>query len=406
MGCIGFFIRSNHFWFFEKKHVFPAPFLNYVRNATFSRHIQSKFSYLNDYLSNILKGGLDKDEHRRPLKAVFHDPSGIYLDSSGRIYFSERGNHVIRLIADGKLTSIAGNCQCGFSGDGQRACSVRLNYPGGLAGDRKGCLLIADSGNHRIRMISNDGSICTIAGTGIQGYSGDGHEATKARLNKPMNVCIDHFGNIYIADWGNHRIRRITPTGIITTVAGVGRAGLLGDGGPASKSCLNESFGVYADRDGNIYIADSGNHRVRKISSDGIITSIAGIGVEGFSGDGGFATEAQLNSPQAVFVTNSKEIYINDEHNHRIRRILPSGLIITIAGNGRADYCGDGCLAINACLYDPEGIWVDDSKNLFITDGDNHRIRKVNPNGIITTIAGSGNIGKYKDRDIYSTVSE
>lgn len=400
LACVSVAIISG---FLGKKHAIPAPLLNYMRNAPLARNIQWKISYLYDRLSNVIEGASDKDEHR-PLNADFHDPSGLYVDSSGRIYFSERRNHVIRMIADGELTTIAGNRRSGYSGDGKRASYLRLRYPEGLAGDPSGNLLISDSKNHRIRRILEDGSIETIAGIGFPGFSGDGGNAKKAKLNAPMDVCTDPFGNIYIADWGNNRIRRITPGGIITTVAGIGKAEFSGDGAPAHKAGLNGPYGVYADLEGNIYISDSGNNRVRKISSGGIISTIAGTGKAGFYGDGGMATEAQLNSPQSVFVTPSKEIYINDEHNHRVRKILSSGIIITVVGNGKADYCGDGGPATDACLHDPEGIWVDDSMNLFITDGDNHRIRKVNRSGIITTIAGSGPIGKYKDREISRTV--
>jgi NHL repeat. len=201
----------------------------------------------------------------------------------------------------------------------------------------------------------------------------------------------DIYGNLFFAD-SNHRIRRISQDGIITTIAGTGQPGYSGDGGPAIKAKLNEPYGVYIDDSGNIYIADSGNHRVRKISRDGNITTIAGTGVAGFSGDGGMAKGARLNSPQDIFVTLSNEIYINDEHNNRIRKISQDGIIKTVVGNGRPGYAGDGEASAKASLNDPEYLWVDVSGQIYVTDGDNNLVRKVDTKGIITTIAGDNTI--------------
>jgi trimeric autotransporter adhesin len=322
--------------------------------------------------------------------AVLNDPTGIYIDDHGAIFVAERKHHRIRKIFHGIISTVAGNGRSGFSGDGLLASLARLSHPGGLVGDRSGNLLLADTLNHRIRRISSDGTITTVAGNGERGFVGDGRLAVEARLKSPTDICLGSSGALYVADFENHRIRRISSDGMITTVAGNGQAGFSGDGGPAIQASLNTPYGVAVDQQGNFYIADSKNHRIRKVSRDGIITTVAGTGVASFSGDGGMATAAQLNSPQALFITASNDMYINDEHNHRIRKVAPSGIIETVAGNGKASYAGDGGRATQASLNDPEDVWVDMAGNLFITDGDNHRIRKVDTRGIITTIAGGG----------------
>lgn len=326
----------------------------------------------------------------KPTDAVLNDPTGIYVDGSGNIIFTERRNHRVRKISQGIISTIAGNGREGYSGDGILASLTSLRYPEGLIGDNSDNLYVVDSRNHRVRQINLEGIIATIAGTGVPGFSGDGGPAIKAMLYVPRDICIDLSGNIYVSDWGNQRIRRINPEGIITTVAGTGQPGFSGDGGSAMKARLNEPYGIAIDNSGNIYIADSENHRVRKISRDGVINTIAGTGVPGFSGDGRMAVKAQLNSPQAIFVATSNEIFINDEHNHRIRKISQNGIIQTVAGNGKPGYSGDGGLATNASLNDPEYLWIDALGNIFITDGDNNLVRKVDINKIITTIAGGG----------------
>jgi len=335
---------------------------------------------------------LEAGDVRSPNNVMLNDPTGIYVDDYGNTFFCERRNHRIRKLSQGIITTVAGNWRKGFSGDDKLAIKVRLNYPEGLVGDIYGNLFFADSKNHRIRRISQDGIITTIAGTGQSGFSGDGGPAIKAKLFIPFDICIDDSGILCIADWGNHRIRRISQDGIITTIAGTGQPGYSGDGGPAIKAKLNEPYGVYIDDSGNIYIADSGNHRVRKISRDGNITTIAGTGVAGFSGDGGMAKGARLNSPQDIFVTLSNEIYINDEHNNRIRKISQDGIIKTVVGNGRPGYAGDGEASAKASLNDPEYLWVDVSGQIYVTDGDNNLVRKVDTKGIITTIAGDNTI--------------
>jgi len=345
--------------------------------------------YLMDYFR--LRFGYADPEH--PLEAVFNDPSGLFVDREGTIYFSERRNHVIRKIEGERITRVAGTGRGGFSGDSLDATSVRLWFPEGLTGDNKGNLFVAESANNRVRRISRDGAIETVAGIGRAGFAGDGGLATQAAISLPYDVALGPDGEIFIADFGNNRVRRIAQDGTISTVAGDGQVGFSGDGGPAHLASLNGPYGIFVDGGGVLYIADSGNNRVRRVEPDGTIATIAGTGERGFGGDGGPATLALFDSPEALFVTRLGEILIGDEHNHRVRKILLTGTIETVVGTGDANLCGDGGLSRDACLNDPEDIYLDRTGNLFLTDGDNHRLRKVGPDMVIETIAGSGPIG-------------
>jgi trimeric autotransporter adhesin len=219
---------------------------------------------------------------------------------------------------------VAGTGSYGYSGDGGIATSAKLSYPGGVAIDASGNIYIVDTGNSRIRMVTKStGIISTVAGTGSYGYRGDGGIATSASLNFPRGVAIDASGNLYIADTDNNRIRMVTKsTGIISTVAGTGSSGYSGDGGLATSAALNYPRGVAIDASANIYIADFYNYRIRMVTkSTGIISTVAGTGSSGYSGDGGLATSAALNYPYGVAIDASGNIYIADTHNHRIRML-------------------------------------------------------------------------------------
>jgi trimeric autotransporter adhesin len=295
---------------------------------------------------------------------------------------------------------VAGDGTDGYAGDGGLATSAGLNYPVGVAVDASGNIYIADRYDHRIRMVTKStGIITTVAGDGIDGYTGDGGLATSAGLNYPSDVTVDASGNIYIADSFNHRIRMVTKsTGIITTVAGDGQYGYAGDGGLATSAVMNYPIDIAFDASGNIYIADYYNHRIRMVTkSTGIITTVAGDGTDGYKGDGGLATSAGLLYPSDVAVDASGNIYIADRSNHRIRMVTKStGIITTVAGNGQYGYAGDGGLATSAGLLYPGSVALDASGNIYIADRDNHRIRMVTKStGIITTVAGDGSIG-YK----------
>ncbi|MGA2177433.1 MAG: PKD domain-containing protein [Verrucomicrobiota bacterium] len=295
------------------------------------------------------------------------------------------------------ISTVAGNGAWGYSGDGGVATSAELANPFGVAVYVSGNLFIADTYNMRIREVRTDGIITTVAGNGTDGYSGDGGPATNAELYSPGGVAVDAFGNLFIADNGNNRIRKVGTNGIITTVAGDGTAGYSGDGSAATNAELRNPCAVAVDASGNLFIADESNQRIRKVGTSGIITTVAGNGTDGYSGDGGPATNAELYSPCDVAVDASGNLFIVDESNQRIRKVGTNGIITTVAGNGAYGYSGDGGLATNAELYYPVGVAVDPSGNLFIADYGNQRIREVVFEGptLILTDVGDTNAGSY-----------
>jgi sugar lactone lactonase YvrE len=319
-------------------------------------------------------------------------PRGIAVDSAGNLYIADSGNYRIRKVSGGVITTVAGNGTFGFSGDNGPATGAQFTSPDGVAVDSAGNLYIEDSGNRRIRKVSN-GVITTVAGNGTPGFSGDNGPATSAQLNGPEGIAVDSAGNLYIGDSGNYRIRKVSG-GVITTVAGNGTEGYSGDNGPATSAQLRWVRGVAVDSAGNLYIADSGNDRIRKVSG-GVITTVAGNGTYGYSGDNGPATSARLRSPTGVAVDSAGNLYIADQSNSRIRKIS-NGVITTVAGSGTFGYSGDDGPATSAQLRFPTGVAVDSAGNIFIADSDNMRIRKVS-NGVITTVAGNGTFGHSGD---------
>ena len=360
--------------------------------------------------------------------------AGIAIDAAGNLYFTDSQNYRVRRISGGVITTVAGNGNSLYSGDGGAATVAGLS-PGAVAVDGAGNLYVVDQLAYRVRKVSPGGIITTVAGDGTSGYSGDGGLATAARLNDPLGLAVDGAGNLYISDYNSAVVRRVT-SGIITTVAGNGTRGYsgdggsalnaqlspaavaadsagnvyvsdsnnsvrkiaggiittiagggtgsgpLGDGGPATLASLNAPLGVTVDTSGNYYIADTGNNRIRQVSK-GIITTVAGNGIAGYSGDGGMATNAQVNQPSRVAVDPSGNLYIADTKNHRVREVS-GGVITTLAGTGAAGFTGDGGLATSAALNSPSGVAVDGGGNVYIADTGNNRIRKVS-GGVITT---------------------
>ena len=283
------------------------------------------------------------------------------------------------------------------AGGKSKLSPIKLVYPNGLALDDRGDLYISDIGTHRILKLNRLGRLIVVAGTGEGGFSGDGGPATKARLNAPHDLAFDTEGNLLIADTFNHRIRRIDRQGVITTVVGIGEAPYAGYGAPAPKDRLNNPQGVAVDRAGNILIADTYNRVVRRLDRNGTLTVIAGS-VAGLSGDGGPATEAQLNLPMAVTVGPDGGVYISDAANSRVRRVTTDGGIQTVSGFGGgeglggAGFVGDGGPAEKGKLFTPADVKFDTAGNLYISDSGNNRIRVVR-GGTITTFAGSGRTG-------------
>ncbi len=304
---------------------------------------------------------------------------------------------ILTTIVAGKsqnIYSIVGYGVMAFGGDGGIATSANIAYPCGIAIDASGNLYIADSYNNRVRKVNTAGVISTFAGTGVSGFTGDGGVANLARLNDPVGVAVDGSGNVYIADYGNNRIRKINPAGVISTFAGSGGFGFSGDGGPAINAQIYLPAGVTVDATGNVYIAQDNNRRIRKVNTFGIISTFAGNGVLGFSGDGGAATGAEFDLPTGVAADASGNVFIADRGSNRIRKVNSAGIISTFAGTGVAGLSGDGGPATNAQLNGPAGVSVDAGGNVYIADMTNNVVRKINAAGVISTIAGTG-VGGY-----------
>lgn len=302
----------------------------------------------------------------------------------------------------GIITTVAGSKTAGYSGDGGLATQAKIGRPNDIFVDSAGNIYIADNENNRIRKVDTNGIITTVAGNGTSGYGGDGGLATQAELNRPNGIFVDSANNIYIADTRNSRIRKVDTDGIITTVAGTGTSGYSGDGGTATQAELDWPRDIAVNFAGDIYIADTDNACIRKVDSNGIITTVAGNGTAGYSGDGGAATQAELNWPHGIFVDSADNIYIADTDNHRIRKVDTNGIITTVAGNGvynygNPTYNGDGIPATQAGIASPTGIFVDLLGNLYIADNWNNRIRKVDTDGYISTVAGNGGYGYSGD---------
>lgn len=343
--------------------------------------LAAELNYIRTLAGTGVKGfsgdGFDATE------AQLSSPVDLAVDRAGNIYIADASNNRIRklTLSTGIISTVAGTGGKVYNGDNIDATAAAINGPEGVGVDGVGNIYITDTENHRIRKVTaSTGKITTIAGTGFQGFSIDGTNATLANLQRPSSVAVDAAGNIYIADTRNYRIRKVSAsTGIISTVAGTGTAGFTGDGGLATNATLYNPLAVATDKDGNIYIADTLNHCIRKVTaSTGIITTIAGRGTRGFNGDNIDAQTALLRDPKGVSVDSLGNVYIADSNNYRIRKVLAStGKIVTVAGTGTMGFSGDGVNATSAKLNYVAGIVVDAANNFYIADTNNHRVRSL-----------------------------
>jgi sugar lactone lactonase YvrE len=317
---------------------------------------------------------------------------GVAVDSKENLFISHRSKNRIRKVGkDGIITTIAGNGRAGYSGDNGSALKASFNFPAGLCSDQTGNLYVADRNNHRVRRIDTSGIVTTVAGTGIPDWGGDGGPAIAAHLNYPSDVVCDGKGNLYISDRSNNRIRKVDSSGVISTVVGLGLPEFGGDFGPATDAFLKYPFGIDLDKKGNLYIADRGNNRVRKVDAQGIITTVAGDGTHFFSGDYGPATRASLAYPTDVVVDDQGHLYIADRNNNRVRRVDPLGIITTVMGIGRYEYNGDNEIASETTLHLPFALALSRDGKLIVVDRNHFRIRGMDlKSHSITTIAGNG----------------
>ncbi len=358
-------------------------------SSTLSARVR-KISVDTQIITTFAGGGAGSADGVAATSVSLNQPTSVQFDDAGVLYINEFPGRIRRVTPDGLIRTIAGALQSGYSGDGGDATRALLGGPLDTAA-RGGAVYIADAQNFRVRIIDPNGIINTYAGSGLFRSSPDGTPSTSMQLSGPTGVAADSAGNLFIADFGLSRIRKVTKNGLSSTIAGTGAAGSPIDGQPAAGSRLAGPFDVAAGPDGSLYIADSFNFAIRRISPQGIISRFAGGGST--VQDGGPATATQLNQPQSVAVDANGVVYISDTANHRIRKVARDGTITTIAGTGTAGFLGDNGPATQAQLSTPRSVRVDTSGNVFVADFGNRRIRKVSAAGIITTVAGNGTTG-------------
>jgi RHS repeat-associated protein len=313
----------------------------------------------------------------------------VYDPSEGILYLGAGGRRSVTSLGN-SLASVAGTGSPGYSGDGAQAAGAAISGPHGIVVAPDGTAYFADELNQRVRMISPTGAITTIAGTGTAGFGGDGGPATAAMLNHPMGLALGPDGSLYIADSTNGRVRRVAPTGAISTYAGNGTLGLSGDGGPAVQAELSGPHALAMGPNGALYITDSGNQTVRVVTADGVINRVAGTGTEGFSGNGGPGAAAQIADPLGITVAADGTVYVAEWGNNLIRAISPGGTISTFAGSTTSGYDGDGGPATSAALSNPHTVDLAADGSLYVSDEGNVCVRKISPDGIIQTVAGRG----------------
>ena len=357
-------------------------------------HVRAVLAWPANYLEDLRYSPAWLGDGAPALDLRLFNPMGIAQGPSGDLYVSDRGRDrggrlIWRFDENQRAHLVAGVGKFGFAQAGERATEAELAAPEGLAFDAVGRLHFVDTRSQRVLRIEHDGTLAVVAGTGRKGYTGNGGPADRARLHNPTDVRIDEEGNIYIADVFNHMVRRVDPDGIIETVAGTGTPGYSGDGGPAREADLNEPWGIFIHPvTGRLLIADGANNRVREVDEDGVIRTVVGSGEMGYSGDGGPALEARLDSPQSLGFDCAGRMYIGDEHNHVIRVVEADSTIRTLVGTGTPGRAPDGAVGQEAPLNDPENLHVSCDGTVYVTDGENARVIEVQPDRTVRRIAG------------------
>ncbi|MHC5002927.1 MAG: NHL repeat-containing protein, partial [Planctomycetota bacterium] len=327
---------------------------------------------------------------------VLNAPRGIAVDGSGAVYVADTLNHLVRKLAFSSGWSIvAGTGAAGNTGDGGAATDAKLDEPYDVDVDASGNVYIADKKNHVVRKVdAATGIISVYAGTGTDGYSGDGAAATLADMGEPFGICFDSAGNLYIADRKKHVVRKVNAiSGTISTVAGDGTIGYTGDGGDATAAQLEEPYDVAVDSFGHLYIAGRKNSVVRKVNAGtGIISTYAGTGTSGYTGDGGPATAATLAEPAGLWIDSGDNLYIADRNKHVVRKVdFSTGFISTVMGTGSSGYSGDGDVGTAAQVSAPDGVAVDADGNIYVADTGNHMLRWIDAGtGEVGTLNGAG----------------
>ena len=366
------------------------------------------------YVISTIAGGAPPPTPAVARSASIGDPTRLATDAAGNVYFGSL-HSVFKVDAGGTLTRVAGNGRPGNSGDGGPAAAAQLSFPMGLAADTAGNLFVADRDASVVRKIAANGIITTVAGSGTPGFAGDGGAATSAQINGPYGVAVGAGGSLYIADTGNNVVRKVSPDGAIRTVAGTGTPGYLGDGGAALSAWLNAPEAVAVDAEGDLYIADTFNGRIRRVGTDGVIATVAGVGSTGiYSGDGGPARSAAISLPTDVALDGAGTLYLADFGNTRVR-MVSGGIITTVAGQTNGAPLTEGQAAVNARLEGPTGVSVDSGGNIYFVEagigsgtglavGD-YRVWKVSTAGIIGTLAGNG-IPNYSGEGVAPTAAQ